>query len=253
MRCGGLLTDCFYTENTVQYQFGYKLNALLAHGTMRGNVAIAGVNQFGDAPRATKFTGIDPVLGAICEYNIAANTTDWTGSAQLAHGWSADSPIDNFLLRDSIVYNWGSTNDLRLTGDPVDYANIRVEDCDIQRADGSYNFNDRNAGGLGGRFLCKRNRFFKGSAGAAYRRGSFGDLTFAEFQAEYGDGSDVEDQAIYPNPDRNVDDYAVSIGLADRLAYFDGLRLQERGNWDADYSAASIVAYFRANFGMVVP
>lgn len=54
----------------------------------------------------------------------------------------------------------------------------------------------------------------------------------------------------FPDPTRNLDTYARSIGLPNQAALFDACKLQRRGAWREDLSPIAIANYLRDGFGM---
>lgn len=94
------------------------------------------------------------------------------------------------------------------------------------------------------------NRFYR--AGGANRYLVYPDnvnmAPFSTYQTQFGDSTSTETNVTYANRSRTMDDYAVSIGLADADALIAALRLQHRYNWDPRLHAPALLSYFRGNF-----
>jgi len=76
------------------------------------------------------------------------------------------------------------------------------------------------------------------------------DKSLSEWQALTGDNSTFE-QVTFPDPTRSIETYMTSIGETPTLeAFYAKCRAQDRYNWDAKYTAATVNSYIKAGFGM---
>jgi len=76
------------------------------------------------------------------------------------------------------------------------------------------------------------------------------DMSFDAFKVAIGDTTSTFGAVKYPDPNRTIATYHVSIGgAASHDAFIKEARKQSKSNWRPQYTADAVIAYIRAGFG----
>ncbi len=74
---------------------------------------------------------------------------------------------------------------------------------------------------------------------------------FSEWVTQSGELGSNFTPSSFPDPDRNLESYDAMIGGAGTLeAFLREARLQQKGNWRFNYTAAPVNSYIREGFGI---
>ncbi|MCC5887228.1 MAG: hypothetical protein JJT88_12420 [Gammaproteobacteria bacterium] len=175
-------------------------------------------------------------------------------------GGSGDVSIArNIDISQNVIYGFrvpGGAADSRgldLSNSFTDVQNFRVVGNDFQFVTGSAEIvRHRNWAGSGGDrfegYEYSGNRYYTSSDASPF---AF-DLSYNEWVAESGEVGSSFARVDYPDPERTIDSYMVSLGQSGGAEEFMALALnQSRGNWEAAYTAAAVNDYIRKGFGIV--
>lgn len=293
LRPGGhCLANLFY-QNAINLQFGSGNTPESGgvNGLVKGNVIIDG-NNIGTGPDDGRGTGLlagnvvgSPTNPAIWSYNIICNNVTGDRSRfnvspitlNFDNGHGNPNGMHHCTFDHNIIYNWScigresliawytvggvpyaleditfSYNDLQMTlqvdGDAVfEIINfvtstvnvppeIHSDNNRIHRKGDNQNADD---------MFMIRGTDYKFDAYMALVH----DTTSRYVEMTIGGGADQ-----YPDPASGIPEYDLSVGGAGSVAhFFTQARLNSKAAWNDVYTAAPMLAYIQANFGMVVP
>ena len=250
-RAGGWQEDNTYYKNPITGAIGWNTNES-PHTSgfkcyLRRNITVDSDDITSSLPR-----GIGHGISNASEGDIADNLvihvgTDATGTHK-GIGGASNNLQWTATVRRNVVYKWnqgigfagtGYTSFV-LTGNEVQSCNDEVYQSDSGC--------DADSAALPG-----DNQFWSAlAANARYVTAGTAETNFAGWQSTTGDSTSTETSlsGSYTDPEKDMDDYAVSIGLTDAAEMLTYIRLQRKGNWDTQLETSSINAYFRANFDM---
>lgn len=234
-RCGGICEGHLFLANPINIVFG-------TGGTVRNCVVIDSrdidaANPRGIGIQCTGGTGHD-VYGNICTTRTYPGT--WNIQA-----FSIDGAWGTVNLHDNIAWNWfaagNSGSCLEAWGQP--FASLTVT---------RNRFYMPGGGDLIGQHVAVPTTSYGSNTYLAVKPAPFTYIdaaqTFPVWSAAR-DPSVLVDNAGLVDPGRTTATYMGSLGKAPTLeAFLAEARLQARGNWRAEYTAAAVNAYVRAGF-----
>jgi hypothetical protein len=240
-RSGGVVENNLFAGNAIGMSFGlvYGLSAPLAggvEGVIRGNV-VRTSNDIGSSPRGD---GIQ--LGNIRSLEVANNVIAHYASAE-AYGhaiYMDDSNgvgIEDTEIHHNVVYDWYR---------PLSVWNGRVDGVSVH--DNVFDTGARRSPIAHITHLsCADWRFARNTYFTPLEAsGPAVPGSFVPWSLECDDTGSRFGRVAFIDPDRSLGSYQSSIAGSRGADWLAGARMQARGAWRVEYTAASIVAYLSA-------
>lgn len=190
--------------------------------------------------------------------NIVTDLSYTGNSFALSLGDGMESPqnypISNITIADNIAYRVnGSGFSLR----PADsWSNVSVINNDIQNPDQSDTVAVWDRDPSSSAVVFSGNRYYNKTANPASFAWTGGAasghaVNYAGWVAASGETGSSYAAVSYPDPNRNLETYAQSLGQpATVAAFIAGIRGQTKGNWQTVYTATAVNDYIRAGFAV---
>ena len=249
-RAGGWQDDNTYYKNPISGAIGWNTNES-PHTSgfkcyLRRNVTVDSDDITSSLPR-----GIGHGISNASEGDIADNLvihvgTDATGT-HLGIGGASNDLQWTAKFRRNTVYKWNQGIGFSGSG----YTSFELTDNDVQVCNDEVYESDAGCDADSAAAPGSNQFYSTLAAGARYKTAGTFETNFAGWQSTTGDSTSAETEVSYTDPDKDMDDYAVSIGLADADAMLTQIRTQRKGNWDLNLTPDRINAWFRANFDKI--
>jgi hypothetical protein len=249
-RPGGTCENNLMLRNPLGILIGHSAYAPTVFNTVRNNVVLDAADINITMPRGTGIE-LNDVGRATVERNIVAHQEHGTGN--LAGMSFADA--QNLTIRNNIVYQWtvpgfGFGAALSFAGTT---SAVTISGNMLQQVLGGVTVSHEPSCPYSPDFAYSGNRYFSinplngylwfANAGTFLDIAGWGALTH-EVGASYSPVS-------FPDPNRTIEAYAGSKGLAPTLdAFMAQARLQSRQQWRSAYTAAVVGAWVRHGFGI---
>lgn len=164
---------------------------------------------------------------------------------------------ENVTIQNNVVYGWNgnsldfpSAQNMGTNG----YRNIRVIDNEFQNVSPDtgllrrlVSFSESARFGANGATFSG-NRYWSMWAANEWFR-TPGSLTYGQWVSASGETGSTQNRITYTDPDRDLVSYTSQLGLGSNFnAFVNAVIQQEKGNWDEDLAAVSIINYIRTGF-----
>jgi hypothetical protein len=241
-----LLDDNFYVEGEI-------------------GVSAGGNTDNGDGHRFQNFIIVNNVLMAIGRarptnrsLGWGIDVNDWDGGkvAQNVFSHIGDAQVKNIYainlighsknveIADNVMYQLDSSNAaLRVDGDPKSLITVSANELQFQGTQMRFADTDYTVAGT----FSKNTYYTDATASPFTINGS--NMDFSAWQAALGDTGAQVQQLSYVDPNRTIESYASSLGLAMTLeAFIAEAKLQSKQSWRPELTASAVNAYVRAGF-----
>lgn len=266
LRCGGIIEENLFLLNPIAAQLGGGDPNTNTHvtgitGSMTGNVVLHGSDIGPGAERG---------MGLLC-YNIGLAGATIQGNI-IAHNSSASSTNDipiylwtnsygcgvgnnNVTISENIIYNWrgGMLFNPPVASPPspstfTSFTGVVMEGNDIQLSTASRTVEIGFAASPA-QITIRNNCYWSALPEGQQLRYNSTTMGLSSWIAATGDSGSMMHQVSYADPSRTIESYHAAIGgPASAEEFLSAARLQGRGSWRPEYTAAAAIAYFRDGF-----
>lgn len=266
LRCGGIIEDNLFLLNPLSAQLGGGDPAPNTHttgvtGQMIGNVVLHATDINASSPRG---------MGLLC-YNIGLQGASVANNI-IAHNASATSTNDipiylwtdsygcgvgnnNISISGNIIYNWRGPLTVRppLSSPPspstfTSLGGIVIADNDIQNYTQDHAI-DVGLAATASQVAFRGNRYWSALPESQRLRYNGTSMSLASWMSATGDNGSAMRNVDYTDPSRTIESYHASIGgAASAEDFLAAARMQARGSWRPEYTAAAALEYFRDGF-----
>ncbi len=271
LRMGGICEDNLFLRNPVAIVVGTDENAPneFVGGSISNNVILGGR----DVDTQVQGTGIivrsvadvggghSRIRDLVVNDNIIANQRLGSGNI-VGLAITGDGLYENVTVHRNIIYDWAREN--WMTDNILDQraygmrfwisgaSDVEVNNNIVQQPNGGFIASTENsAAGI----TLSNNRFWSAAPNPPdiWSRGWFwlngSSATADEWEDATGETGRIDEQVDFLDPDRSIESYASSLGLAASYdAYINSALGQSRFNWNADLTAEAVNSYIRQGF-----
>ena len=271
LRMGGICEDNLFLRNPVSIIVGSDENAPneFVEGSVSNNVILGGR----DVDTQLQGTGImirsvanvggghSRIRNLEVSNNIIAHQRLGSGNI-VGMAITGDGLYENVSVHQNIIYDWARENwmsdnilDQRAYGMRFwisGASDVEVNNNAVQQPNGGFVASTENsAAGI----TLGNNRFWSAAPNPPdiWSRGWFwlngSSATAEEWEDATGETGRINQQVDFLDPDRSIESYASTLGLASSYdAYIDSALGQSRFNWNADLTAEAVNSYIRQGF-----
>jgi len=265
-RSGGDIENNLFINDPIGMSFGYANDVMTpggVSGTIAGNVFIGSAGNIGPRGWAIEISNTKPGGGTTIQNNVIIGdgiNTQYYAAIKLDYGPSQPNVvgINDLTIQNNVIYGWLSavwTNPIAVPGGTGQYAlnGLVVKNNDFQNMTFTSQSWTMGIVSLGQAYdaryeqICANSYFAWSNPSRWFNIAnvvtpSITWLGIVDSTGSYG-------QVAYVDPTRSVGSYNASIGgLATSDAFLSAARQQSQQNWNSNYTAASIIGYFRGGF-----
>jgi hypothetical protein len=255
MRAGGRIHNCFFADNPIVGFTG----ANCGYGTWTYNVVVGSSSKSdGSGGWGMMVKTGSPATEITVQNNLIINKQAGLEQSIISQAiYVDDNATTEHIsgdISDNVVVNWLSNGGCLLLPDPNHVVSLTVTGNKFVNAGAGQVVITHSGAANSAKVAISGNTYYTDAATARFKING-ANKTFAEWQAATGDNTSTFANPTFSNSSASIAGYMTSIsGSGTTLADFmTRARQQCRSNWDADYTAAGINAYFRAAYDMAEP
>ena len=247
-RPGGLVDDNLLVDNPTNLSMGHAQvtwPTLKPTGRLTGNVILGSRALSGGASGR----GINCERVAVVDIsdNIIANLSGTTSSGAAIR---VDIENEDVTVSANIVYDWtGASAESALSCNGSQTTRFVCTGNQFQQVNGGKVVSQASATFT--QFAYSSNSYYTTDSSSAWFAINGVAKSYAQWNTASGETGDTSTQVTYSNPGRDIESYMTSIGAtATRAAFYSACAAQSRLAWSANYTAANVIAYIRAGYGL---
>jgi len=261
-RCGGSIEDNVFLDDPTGLSFGLVNGSPVTPGGVTGDVVgnlfIGGRNISSALPRGTGLEIGNTYTATVADNLFADNPASEFPAIELGYGTDDTNPTDaaglnNVTFNDNVIYNWGygiesAAGLVPASAGPKALNNVSFINNQIQQiTSGDLVFQ----GGV-------LNTSTEHWTGNIYNKVNAASMPFSINHVSYSSSywlSNIDPtgklaRVNYPNAAATMASYAASLGLGSSdTAILAAAATQSQESWNASFTTAAILSYFRSAFG----